>query len=147
MADEWKYEGTNKEGKKVTGSERANNEGEFKRILRAKGIRPSMIKAPSLMDKDLGTWLVEKGFAKPFGAAELLQFTKQLAVMTGAGVPILQTLQILFKQEKNASLKMSIKKIASDVGGGKSLSEAMSTQKGFDKLYCNLVKAGEAGGV
>jgi type IV pilus assembly protein PilC len=67
--------------------------------------------------------------------------------MISAGVPILQSLEILHRAEKNMSLKIAIKKITTDVGEGKTIAEAMEAQKGFDKLYCNLVRAGEAGGI
>jgi type IV pilus assembly protein PilC len=67
--------------------------------------------------------------------------------MVSAGVPIIQSLEILYKQEKHPVLRRAIKKIASDVGEGKTIAEAMKEQKGFDKLYCNLIKAGEAGGI
>jgi type IV pilus assembly protein PilC len=74
-------------------------------------------------------------------------FTKQLGIMISAGVPILQSLEILHRSTKNPTLKIAIKRIATDVGEGKTIAEAMAGQKGFDKLYCNLVKAGEAGGI
>src|SRR5690606_27411900 len=102
---------------------------------------------PSILDFDIGEWMVDKGFAKPFGPRELMMFTKQLAIMVNAGVPIIQSLEILFKAERNSSLKNAVKTIATDVGEGKTLAEAMQKQKGFDRLYCNLVKAGEAGGI
>ena len=61
--------------------------------------------------------------------------------------PFLQALEILFKQQKNPVLKNCIKQIAAAVGSGKTLAESMMSQKGFSKLYCNLIKAGEAGGI
>lgn len=67
--------------------------------------------------------------------------------MIGAGVPIIQALEIQFKSEKNPVLKKAVKAIATDVAEGKTIAEAMGKQKGFDRLYCNLVKAGEAGGI
>jgi type IV pilus assembly protein PilC len=91
--------------------------------------------------------MVEKGIIAPFGAKELCAFTKQFFVMINAGVPILQTLEILVEQEKNLSLKKSLVFIQREVGEGKPLNEAMRTQKGFSRLYCNLIKAGEAGGI
>jgi type IV pilus assembly protein PilC len=143
----WGYEGFTREGKKVKGTEDAGNERELKRILRGKGIRATKVTPPSIGDIDIGQWLVENGYARSFGNKELLNFTRQLSVMVNAGVPILQGLEILFKQESHPTLKNVIKKIADDVGGGKTLSESMGKHKGFDRLYCNLVKAGEAGGI
>ncbi len=91
--------------------------------------------------------MVEKGLVKPFGRVELNRFTRQLSILINAGVPIIECLEILGKQEKNPSLKAAIKEIIADVGGGKSLYEGMNKQKGFNKLYCALVKAGEAAGI
>jgi type IV pilus assembly protein PilC len=64
-----------------------------------------------------------------------------------AGVPILDCLEMLAKQERNPSLRMSVKKIVDSVGSGKSLHEAMINEKGFNKLYTSLIKAGESAGI
>lgn len=143
----YRWEGLAKDGKRVNGEDDAQNEKEVRKILRGRNIRPIKIRSPSLLEIDMGMWLVEKGFAAPFGNDDLMSFTKQLSMMIGAGVPIMQALEIIYKQQKNASLKLAIKNICTSVGAGKSLSEAMANEKGFDKLYCNLIKAGEAGGV
>lgn len=143
----YKYVGVNAEGKKVQGEIEGKDSRHVKRLLRRQGIRAKKLTAPNPLDVDLGMLLVEKGLVKPFGRAELNRFTKQLSILINAGVPILECMEILAKQEKNPSLKASIKQVMEDVGGGKSLFEAMSAQKGFDKLYCSLVKAGEAAGI
>lgn len=143
----WKWDGIEKGGKRVSGSINARNEKEVRKLLRAKGIRPKKLTPPSILEFDLGEWMVENGFAAPFGAGDLLRITKQLCIMVNAGVPILQSLEILYKQEQVPSLKKAVKGIAVDVGEGKTLAEAMGTQKGFNKLYCNLVHAGESGGI
>jgi len=143
----WRYEGFDKDGKKVEGSLDASSDKEVRRLLRTRGVRPKKIIAPSLLEFDIGEWLVAKGFAQAFGFKELARFTKNLSTMIEAGVPIIASLEILYKSEKNPSLKRSIKNIARDVEEGKTIAEALSRQKGFDKLYCNLVKAGEAGGI
>ncbi|MFT6068833.1 MAG: type IV pilus assembly protein PilC [Bacteriovoracaceae bacterium] len=141
------WEGLNKDGKRDSGKVEASNEREARRILRTMGVRPKKISPPSLLEFDIGEWMVDKGIAAPFGPKELANFTKQLSIMINAGVPIIQALEIQYKSEKHPVLKKSIKKIASSVGEGKTVSEAMSAQKGFDKLYTSLVKAGEAGGI
>jgi type IV pilus assembly protein PilC len=143
----FKYEGVNAEGKKVEGEIDAKDARHAKRLLRRKGIRAKKVTAPSALDVDLGMLLVEAGIVKPFGKLELNRFTKQLSILINAGVPILECLEILAKQEQNPSLKQSIKNIVEDVGGGKALFEGMQSQKGFDKLYCSLVKAGESAGI
>ena len=146
-AGKYKFEGINSDGKKVSGEVDADSVRAVKKILRRRGIRGRKITAPSFLDVDLGQLLVEKGIAKPFGLQELNQFTKQLSILINAGVPILESLEMLGKQEKNASLKATIRSIVEKIGSGKSLFEAMDEQKGFSKLYVALVKAGEAAGI
>lgn len=143
----YKYEAVDSAGKKLLGQVEASNEKEVRKILRVQGVRVKKITPPSILEFDLGMWMVDKGLASAIGAKELTNFTKQLAIMIGAGVPILQSMEILYRAEKNPSLKLAIKKVAADVGEGKTIAEALQAQKGFDKLYCNLVKAGEAGGI
>ena len=143
----WKWEGLDKAGKKARGSIDATSQREARKLLRAQGLRPKRVMAPTILEFDLGAFLVEKGFARAFSAKELMQFTKQLAIMINAGVPIMQSLEVLYKSEKNPALKRTVKKVATDVGEGKTVAEALGKHKGFDKLYCNLVKAGEAGGI
>lgn len=143
----FKYQGVNAEGKKVEGKIEGKDVSHVKRQLRRQGIKTRKIIAPSPLDIDLGLWMVEKGLAKPFGMAELNRFTRQLAILIDAGVPILDSLEILGKQEKNPSLRKSVKGIVESVGSGKSLNEAMEKEQGFNKLYTALVKAGEAAGI
>jgi type IV pilus assembly protein PilC len=143
----FKYEGVDAQGKKILGELEANAEKDVRKSLRTQGIRVRKITPPTFLEFDFGKWMVDKGIAKSMTVKELSTFTKQLAIMLSAGVPIMQSLDILGRAEKNLSLKESIKKIASDVGEGKTISEAMEGQKGFSKLYCNLVRAGEAGGI
>ncbi len=144
---QWKWEGLDKAGKRTMGSIEASSEKEARKLIRAQGNKVKKVTPPSILEFDLGEWMVDKGFASSFGTKELCQFTKQLSIMINAGVPIIQALEILFKSEKNPTLKKSVKGIARDVGEGLTIAEAMAKQKGFDKLYCNLVKAGESGGI
>lgn len=143
----YKYEGFDSKGKKTLGQVEANTEKEARKALRTQGIRAKKIKAPSILEFDLAQWMIDKGLAAPFGQKELGVFTRQLAIMINAGVPILQALEILFKSEKHPVLKKVIKRISDDVGEGKTIAEALEQHKGFNKLYCNLVRAGEAGGI
>lgn len=143
----YKYVGFTSEGKRVENSIEATDLVDAKRQLRKMNIRARKVTPPSFAEVDLGQLLVEKGLAKPFGRAELMRFTRQLSILINAGVPILECLEILYKQEQNPMLKRVIKNIAGQVEEGKTLFEAMSAQDGFDKLYCALVKAGEAAGI
>lgn len=143
----YKWTGFTKDGKKTEGEVDADSEREVKKILRRQGIRPRKVIAPSILEVDLGQLLVDKGILKPFSQEELGKFTEQLSTLINAGVPILECLEILYKQQKNSSLKKIIRQISDDVGGGKALAEALEGKVGFGKLYVNLVKAGEAAGI
>src|SRR5262245_22413453 len=78
----------------------------------------------------------------------LTQFTSNLAVLQDAGLPIVRSLKILEGQTKVGPFKKTLVQVCEDVESGNSLSEAMGKHPGvFDPLYCNMVKAGEAGGI
>ena len=78
---------------------------------------------------------------------QLTQFTRQLSILQDAGLPILRSLRILEGQCKPGPLKNSLMDVCEDIEGGSTLSESMSkSPKAFDRLYCNMIKAGEAGG-
>lgn len=143
----FKYFGIKEDGKKVEGEIDADSLKDAKKLLRRQGIRPSRMIAPSALDIDLGQWMVDKGLASPFGLQDLMRFTRQLSILINAGVPIMECLEILYKQEKNLFFKKTIKNVALSVEGGKSLYDALMGTKAFDKLYCNLIKAGEAAGI
>jgi len=82
------------------------------------------------------------------GTKQLCTFTRQLSTLQDAGLPILRSIRILEQQQKPGMLRMCLKQVTEDVEGGATLSEAMSRHpKAFDRLYSNMVAAGEAGGV
>jgi type IV pilus assembly protein PilC len=78
----------------------------------------------------------------------LTQFTRQLSTLQDAGLPLLRSLQILQQQAKPGQLKNILTQVVSDVEAGSTLSDAFARHpKGFDRLYCKMVAAGEVGGV
>jgi type IV pilus assembly protein PilC len=101
----WRFEAINKEGRREVGTIQASNAKEVRRVLRGRGLRPKRVQPPSLLEFDIGEWMVANGYSSPFGQKELTSFTKQLAIMVSAGVPIIQSLEILYKQEKHPVLK------------------------------------------
>jgi type IV pilus assembly protein PilC len=105
----FKYVGFTSDGKKVENSIEADNVRDAKKILRRQNIRPLKIQAPSFFEADLGEFLVEKGLARPYGQAELMRFTRQLSILINAGVPILECMDILSRQEQNMVLKRVVK--------------------------------------
>lgn len=89
-----------------------------------------------------------KTFAMGRVSSKLLTtFTRQLAILQDAGLPILRSLKILENQSRPGRLKNSLIDVCEDIEAGSTLSEAMAKQpKAFDRLYINMIKAGEAGG-
>ena len=78
----------------------------------------------------------------------LTTFTRQLATLVDAGLPLLRGLRVLEKQERNASLKRIVGELAESIEGGSTFSEALAQHpKVFNRLFVNMVKAGELGGV
>ncbi|MDF1666184.1 MAG: type II secretion system F family protein [Planctomycetota bacterium] len=80
--------------------------------------------------------------------AQLAAFTTQLSTLQDAGLPIVRSIRILEGQLKPSLLKNTLSEVADDVEGGSTLSEAFGKHpKAFNRLYVNMIKAGEAGGV
>ena len=79
---------------------------------------------------------------------EIAIFTRQFSVMIDAGLPLVQCLEILGNQQENRTFQKLLFQIRSDVESGSTLADALRKQpKAFDDLYCNMVAAGEAGGI
>jgi type IV pilus assembly protein PilC len=93
----------------------------------------------------------KKGKPVSFGGVStkrMTQFTRQLSTLIDAGLPILRSLNILQEQQKPGNLKNVLRAVAEDIEAGATLSEAMSKHpKAFNRLYVNMVAAGETGGV
>ena len=88
------------------------------------------------------------GFSGRVKPKVLTTFTRQLATLVDAGLPLLRGLRVLEKQERSAVLKEIIGKLATSIEGGSTFSEGLAQHpKVFNKLYVNMVKAGELGGV
>ena len=78
----------------------------------------------------------------------LTTFTRQLATLVDAGLPLLRGLRVLEKQERNANLKGILAQLSTSIEGGSTFSEALAQHpKVFNRLFVNMVKAGELGGV
>lgn len=81
------------------------------------------------------------------GGKKIVTFTRQLSILQDAGLPILRSLKILEEQAKPGALKNGLIDVCDEIEGGASLSEALAkSPKVFDRLYVNMIKAGEAGG-
>jgi len=134
------WTGTDKRGVKMKGDYSAKNETMVRAELRRQGITPLSV---SKQGKPL------------FGAAgssikarEIAVFSRQIAVMMAAGVPIVQGLDIIASGQSNVRMKNMLVDLKTSIEGGSSLAESMAKYPvQFDELYRNLVKAGESAGV
>jgi type IV pilus assembly protein PilC len=134
MVFEW--EGRDKNGKTVRGEIRAGGEAAVSASLRRQGILLTKVKKRRLSG---GRSIRQKDIAL---------FTRQLATMMKAGVPLLQSFDIVGRGATNPRMGRLLNDIRSDVETGTSLSAAFRKHPlHFDALYCNLVEAGEAGGI
>jgi len=101
--------------------------------------------------KSAGPGKKKKGRSFSFGRVKtkaLTQVTRQLSTLQDAGLPILRSLKILEEQQKPGTLKTVLRSVSEDIEGGATLSEACSKHpKAFNRLYVNMVAAGETGGV
>lgn len=130
------WEGKDKMGKKVQGELRANGEAVVSATLRRQGILVTKIKKKSF---NSGKKVTEQ---------DITLFTRQLATMMKAGVPLLQSFDIVGKGHSNPSVSKLVMEIRADVETGTSLNQAFRKYPlYFDPLFCNLVGAGEQAGI
>jgi type IV pilus assembly protein PilC len=130
------WEGKDKAGKAVRGELRAHGEAVVSATLRRQGILVTKIKKKSFRS---GKKVTEK---------DITLFTRQLATMMKAGVPLLQSFDIVSKGNANPSVSKLIQDIRADVETGTSLNQAFRKfPLYFDPLFCNLVGAGEQAGI
>ncbi|MHC4090010.1 MAG: type II secretion system F family protein [Planctomycetota bacterium] len=147
------YEAMNQAGQEVKDElEAASSEdaltkirslGYFPTRIREKGGKKKAPAAPGKKKKG-GTTLAIGGVSSKL----ITQFTRQLSTLQDAGLPILRSLNILEQQQRPGLLKNILRGVCEDVEGGATLSEAFAKHpKAFDRLYVNMVAAGETGGV
>jgi len=135
----FEYKGKTLAGAVVQGELEAKGRDELERTLRKNRILISSIrKKPAELKIKLGTGIKR---------VEISRFTRQFATMIGAGLPMVQCLEILSEQSENRELRRIITDVKESVQGGSTLSEALARHgKIFDQLYTNMVEAGEMGG-
>ena len=132
------WEGTDRKGKKVKGKSMATNEAAVRADLRRQGVVPSRIKKQSK-----GMF----GGGGTIAPADIAIFMRQLATMLSAGIPLVQSFEIVGSGHENAAMQKLIMAVKADVEGGNSLTEAFSKHPlYFDDLVLNLVEAGEQAG-
>jgi type IV pilus assembly protein PilC len=144
----YRYTAIDTNGKQKTGRIEASSEDEANAKLSQQGL---MVSALAAMDAGKGK---EKGrgitinFGKVVKTEALAVFTRQLATLLQAGLPLLRSLEVMIRQEKNLRFRDVITGLADGVRSGNNLSDGLQRYpKVFDKLFVNMTKAGEAGGV
>jgi type IV pilus assembly protein PilC len=132
----FEWEGKDRNGKVVRGETRAGGENQVQASLRRQGILPTKIKKRRMRS------------GKAIKPKDIAIFTRQLATMMKAGVPLLQAFDIVGRGNPNVSVTRLLNDIRTDVETGTSLSSAFRKHPlYFNNLYCNLVEAGEAAGI
>ena len=132
----FEWEGKDKNGKSVRGEMRAGGEAMVSASLRRQGVMVNKVKKRRMSG------------GKAIKQKDIAVFTRQLSTMMRAGVPLIQSFDIVARGSTNPRLTRLLTDIRSDVETGTSLSAAFRKHPlYFDALYCNLVEAGEAGGI
>jgi type IV pilus assembly protein PilC len=131
------WEGTDRAGKKIKGKSIASSESALRTELRRQGVLPTRVRKQSRFFK-------HSGKVTP---ADIAIFSRQMATMMTAGIPLVQSFDIIGVGHENPAMQKLILQIKSDVEGGTALADAMAKHPlYFDDLYVNLVAAGEQSG-
>ncbi len=150
---DYKYTAIDKTGAQTSGSIAAADEAQARQKLMARGLMvtglaaesgsKSPAAAPAPRAKKGGF-----GFRSKVTQDDVTVMTRQLATLITAGLPLLRALELIAKQERNLAFKDILTNVAESVAQGNNLSEALQSHpKVFDKLFVNMIRAGEAGGV
>ncbi|MCU1759501.1 type II secretion system F family protein [Pseudomonas sp. 14P_8.1_Bac3] len=132
------WEGTDKKGTKMTGELTGQNPALIKAQLRKQGINPGKVRKKTASIFSLG---------KRIKAHDIALFTRQMATMMKAGVPLLQSFDIIGEGFDNPAMRKLVDEVKQEVAAGNSFAAALRKKpQYFDELYCNLVDAGEQAG-
>jgi len=132
------WEGTDRKGKKIKGKSMATNEAAVRADLRRQGVVPSRIKKQS-QGLFSGGGTITPG--------DIAIFMRQLSTMLAAGIPLVQSFEIVGNGHENAAMQKLIMSVKADVEGGTALAESLAKHPlYFDDLVINLVEAGEQAG-
>ena len=135
------WHGVNRKGKKINGELSANSIIELKSQLRKQGITPSRVKKKPKPLFGLG------GGDKAITPGDIAVITRQIATMLGAGVPLVQTIQMIGKGHNNGKMRKLLADVESKLSSGIPLSDCLRDHPlFFDDLYCDLVASGEQSG-
>jgi len=149
----FQYEALDAQGHQIKNSIEALNNKEAISKIRNKGYFPTKVRSKAgakrvLTQKRAAKPRARRGARGRVRVKRVTQFARQLSTLQDAGLPILRSLRVLQQQQKAGTFKRVIQYVGDEIEGGASLSEAMAKfPKCFDRLFVNMVAAGEAGGV
>lgn len=134
------WEGTDRRGKKVKGEMSGTNDALVKALLRRQGVSPTRVRKKS------GFSIGGKG-GKKITTKDIAVFSRQMATMMSAGVPLVQSFEIVGRGHENKNMQNLILDVKAHVEAGGALTEALAKHpKHFTELYVNLIHAGESSG-
>jgi type IV pilus assembly protein PilC len=140
---EYEYRATDRRGKSITGRRTATTRGVVDADLRRDQLTPT-----SIRERGKEIAIPKPKWTGKVSAKELAIFTRQFSVMIDAGLPLVQCLEILSEQQENTGFAKALKEVRGSVEAGSTLANGMGLYpKIFDPLYCNMVEAGETGGI
>jgi type IV pilus assembly protein PilC len=150
MATKFTFEAKDAAGKVVKGAVSAESQSEAVADLRRRNLTPTEVTKSS----GFGSWFQKgKGGKKPMAKrawckkGELEVFTRQLSTMLGAGIPLLEALEILADQAESPGMAFCLDRVVNDIRSGSDLSKAMEPHhRVFSHIYASMVRAGEASG-
>jgi type IV pilus assembly protein PilC len=132
-------------GKQKAGTIESTSETSAKQMLLKLGLRPLVIKKHGETNKAMSFLNKSSGKVK---SKDLVVFTRQLATMINAGVPLVRSLATMQNQTENPALKAHLMQISKDVEGGTAFAAALEKHnKVFSPIYINMIRAGEVGGI
>jgi len=138
--DVFTWQGVNRKGKKISGELSATSPVELKSQLRKQGITPSRVKKKAKP-------LFGMSGEKKIQPMDIAMITRQIATMLGAGVPLVQTVEMIGKGHDNAKMRRLLGDVANKLSSGIPLSDCLREHPlYFDDLYCDLVSSGEQSG-
>lgn len=141
----FEFQAKSEDGRVVKGELEAGNEAEARIRMRAQRLVPLRLD----VKKGTGSTAIKIPFFQGSVSMKDLQvFTRQFAVLVSAGVPIVQSLEAMARGARSAAMTTVLRSVCSDVERGRRLADALGSKPAvFDRLYINLVRAGEEGGV
>ncbi|AIG03009.1 type IV fimbrial assembly protein [Pseudomonas fluorescens] len=132
------WEGTLPNGRNVSGEARGHSPAVIKAQLRRQGINPVRVQLRSSLLSGLGN---------PITPADIALFTRQLATLLKAGIPLLQAFDMIGEGFDSRAMRMMVQGLKQEIAGGNSLTGALLKQpQYFNALYCSLIAAGEQAG-